>query len=64
MYTPFTENIRKNNFVCHHALLLSKSEVEEIISDYEGVIIRSRFEIDSQFIDKSIKLKFMPLVVD
>ena len=34
-------------------------EVEEIISDYEGVIIRSRFEIDSQFIDKSINLKFI-----
>ena len=53
------KTLEKNNFVCHHALLLSKSEVEEIISDYEGVIIRSRFEIDSQFIDKSIKLKFI-----
>ena len=53
------KTLEKNNFVCHHALLLSKSEVEEIISDYEGIIIRSRFEIDSQFIDKSIKLKFI-----
>ena len=38
-------------------LLLSKSEIEEKISDYEGILIRSRFEIDSQFIDKSINLK-------
>ena len=29
------------------------------ISEYEGILIRSRFEIDSQFIDKAINLKFI-----
>ena len=51
--------LEKNNFVCHHALSLSKSEIEEKISEYEGILIRSRFEIDSQFIDKAINLKFI-----
>ena len=51
--------LEKNNFVCHHALSLSKSEIEEKISEYDGILIRSRFEIDSQFIDKAINLKFI-----
>lgn len=51
--------LEKNNFICHQALSLSKSEIEEKISDYEGILIRSRFEIDSQFIDKAINLKFI-----
>ena len=51
--------LEKNNFTCHHALSLSKSDIEEKISEYEGIIIRSRFEIDSQFIDKARNLKFI-----
>ena len=51
--------LEKNNFTCHHALSLSKYEIEEKISEYEGIIIRSRFEIDSEFIDKAKNLKFI-----
>ena len=51
--------LEKNNFICHYALSQSKSDIEEKISEYEGIIIRSRFEIDSQFIDKARNLKFI-----
>jgi len=37
----------------------SKQEIENKIADYEGIIIRSRFTIDRQFLDKAIKLKFI-----
>ncbi|MDR0196245.1 MAG: 2-hydroxyacid dehydrogenase [Myroides sp.] len=37
----------------------SKSEIEEIIHEYEGIIIRSRFSIDQTFLDKAINLKFI-----
>ncbi len=37
----------------------TKSEVEKIIHQYEGVIIRSRFKIDREFLDKASKLKFI-----
>ena len=40
----------------------SKEEVESKIHDYEGVVIRSRFKIDKQFIDKAKKLKFIARV--
>ena len=37
----------------------TKAEVESKIHEYDGLIIRSRFSIDKQFLDKAIKLKFI-----
>ena len=36
-----------------------KSEIENKISDYHGIIIRSRFSIDRHFLDKATNLKFI-----
>jgi D-3-phosphoglycerate dehydrogenase len=36
--------------------------VEKIISNYEGIVIRSRFKIDQQFIDAANHLKFIARV--
>lgn len=40
----------------------SKPEVEKIISNYEGIVIRSRFNIDKQFLDAAKNLKFIARV--
>jgi len=40
----------------------SKSEIEEKIHVYHGIVIRSRFKIDKTFIDKAINLKFIARV--
>jgi D-3-phosphoglycerate dehydrogenase len=40
----------------------SKELVEEKIADYDGIVIRSRFKIDRQFIDKATRLKFIARV--
>lgn len=40
----------------------TKSEVEEIISNYDGIVIRSRFNIDKQFLDAAKNLKFIARV--
>ena len=37
----------------------SKSEIEKKIQEYDGLIIRSRFSIDSDFLDKAVNLKFI-----
>ncbi|MCA0152586.1 2-hydroxyacid dehydrogenase [Winogradskyella vincentii] len=37
----------------------SKTEVEAIISEYDGIIIRSRFTIDKPFLDAASNLKFI-----
>ena len=40
----------------------SKAEIEKIISDYDGIVIRSRFNIDKQFLDSAKNLKFIARV--
>lgn len=37
----------------------SKEEIENKIHDYDGLIIRSRFAIDADFLDKATNLKFI-----
>ena len=40
----------------------SKNTIENIIGEFHGIVIRSRFTIDRQFIDKAINLKFIARV--
>ena len=40
----------------------SKEEIEAKIEQYEGVVIRSRFKIDKQFLDAATNLKFIARV--
>jgi D-3-phosphoglycerate dehydrogenase len=37
----------------------SKKEIENKIDQYDGIIIRSRFSLDSEFLDKAKNLKFI-----
>jgi len=46
-------------FTNHEDYTSSKPEIEAKISDYDGIIIRSRFTIDKQFLDKATNLKFI-----
>lgn len=46
----------------HEDYTSSKSEVEGKIGNYDGVVIRSRFKIDQQFIDATSDLKFIARV--
>lgn len=39
-----------------------KADIETKIHQYDGIVIRSRFKIDQQFIDKAINLKFIARV--
>lgn len=45
------KELEKNNFTCHEDFLSSKEEIEKKISSYNGIILRSRFNIDKKFID-------------
>jgi D-3-phosphoglycerate dehydrogenase len=43
----------------HEDYTASKTEIEAKISEYDGIIIRSRFTIDKQFLDATNNLKFI-----
>lgn len=46
-------------FVNNEDYTSSKSVIEEKIHEYDGIIIRSRFSIDKQFLDAAKNLKFI-----
>ncbi len=46
-------------FTNHEDYTASKEIIESKIKDYDGIIIRSRFAIDKQFLDKAKSLKFI-----
>lgn len=48
--------------ICDENYTSSKKEIEDIIHLYDGIVIRSRFKIDKEFIDKAVKLKFIARV--
>jgi len=46
-------------FEVDEAYKLSKTEVKKIIHEYDGIIIRSRFPLDKNFLKKALNLKFI-----
>lgn len=46
-------------FMNDEAYTASRAEVEDMIHNYEGIIIRSRFTLDKAFLDKAVRLKFI-----
>ena len=46
-------------FTNHEDYTSSKSEIEAKIETYDGIIIRSRFTIDQQFLNAATNLKFI-----
>ena len=53
------ERLLNLGYSCVHNLTTTKETVELNIDNYLGFVIRSRFPIDKQFLDKAINLKFI-----
>lgn len=53
------EQLNNLGYINHEDYTSSKSEIEAKIAEYDGMIIRSRFIIDKQFLDAAKNLKFI-----
>lgn len=53
------EKFLANSFEIVEDYTSSKEEIEQIIHDFDGIIIRSRFPIDAKFLNAATKLKFI-----
>ncbi|MEN8187114.1 MAG: 2-hydroxyacid dehydrogenase [Bacteroidota bacterium] len=51
--------LQKLGFECDEDYISSKEEVEKKIHLYDGIIIRSRFKINKEFMDKATHLEFI-----
>lgn len=56
------EGLENLGCICSEDYTSSKKEIEAKISEYNGIVIRSRFKIDKQFIDAATNLKFIARV--
>jgi D-3-phosphoglycerate dehydrogenase len=56
------QGLEQMGFICHADFTSTKTEVEKKMSDYVGIVIRSRFKIDQTFIDAAPNLKFIARV--
>lgn len=53
------DKLAKAGFICDYKPEINGAEIINIISNYEGLIIRSKITIDKDFIDKATNLKFI-----
>lgn len=56
------EQLQAAGFDNHEDFTSSKDEIEAKIQHYQGIVIRSRFKIDQQFLDKAVNLQFIARV--
>lgn len=54
--------LQEAGFTNHEDFKSSKEEIEAKIQDYHGIVIRSRFKIDKNFLDKAANLQFIARV--
>lgn len=53
------EHLEKMGFQCDHHITAPKENLAEILPEYEGIVIRSRIELDAGFLAHTNQLKFI-----
>lgn len=56
------EQLQQAGFINDDDFTSSKADIEKKIHKYHGIVIRSRFKIDKEFLDKATHLKFIARV--
>lgn len=56
------EQLQASGFENHEDYTSSRTQIEEKIGEYQGIVIRSRFKIDRDFLDKAHQLQFIARV--
>ncbi|AWI24910.1 hydroxyacid dehydrogenase [Flavobacterium pallidum] len=56
------QQLQDTGFTNHEDFTSAKKDIETKIHDYQGIVIRSRFKIDKDFLDKAVNLKFIARV--
>ena len=59
VHSLLKQELEKKGHICDTAYDKNKTEIQQIIHNYQGIVIRSRFKIDKEFIDAATNLEFI-----
>ena len=59
VHDSLKNGLEEDGWQCDWLVDLNRSEIEKVIHQYDGAVIRSKFTFDKDIIDKSTKLKFI-----
>ena len=61
-HNSLIRDLKKKGYINVEAYKMSLEEIKSIINEFDGVVIRSRFKIDSDFLKNGKKIKFIARV--
>jgi D-3-phosphoglycerate dehydrogenase / 2-oxoglutarate reductase len=59
LHPAFKIEVEKLGYVCDDLPFISRSEILEVLKDYSGIAVRTRFQVDRELIDAGLNLKFI-----
>jgi D-3-phosphoglycerate dehydrogenase len=59
LHPIFIEQVEALGYTCNYQPLIKLDEVLAIIANYEGLMVRSKFQVDHAFLDAAVNLKFI-----
>jgi D-3-phosphoglycerate dehydrogenase len=59
LHPIFIEQVEALGYTCNYQPLIKLDEVLSIIAGYEGLMVRSKFQVDRTFLNAAINLKFI-----
>jgi D-3-phosphoglycerate dehydrogenase len=59
LHPIFIEQVEALGYTCNYQPLIKLDEVLAIIAGYEGLMVRSKFQVDRAFLNAAINLKFI-----
>ena len=59
VHSLLKQELEKKGHICDADYDKNKTEIQQIIHNYQGIVIRSRFKIDKEFIDAATNLEFI-----
>ena len=61
-HNSLINGLKRSGYTNVEAYKMSKVKVKSIIGEFDGIIVRSRFKIDSEFLRNCDKIKFIARV--
>lgn len=59
VHPALEDELRRSGYVCDEFYHPSREEMKAVVREYDGIVIRSRFRMDEDFLQHAVNLKFI-----